>query len=78
MLTTRRRVDGQEIDMTTASTKTAVMADHTVSERTQAMRAAVAALVLGLSVVFGVGFAYPDAMHNATHDSRHTSGFPCH
>ncbi|PCJ89394.1 MAG: cobalt transporter [Hyphomicrobiales bacterium] len=64
--------------MTTVSTKAAVLADQNISERSQSLRAALGALVLGLTVVFGVGFAYPEALHNAAHDSRHASGFPCH
>ncbi len=33
---------------------------------------------IGAFVVFGVGFAHPEALHNAAHDSRHALGFPCH
>jgi cobalt transporter subunit CbtB len=39
---------------------------------------ALAALVLGLLVAFGAGFASPTAIHNATHDTRHAFGLPCH
>ncbi|MYZ49480.1 CbtB domain-containing protein [Propylenella binzhouense] len=39
---------------------------------------AVAALALGLAVVFAAGFATPSALHNATHDTRHAFGLPCH
>ncbi len=39
--------------------------------------AAVAAL-LGLVLLYGVGLAQPLVLHNATHDSRHALGFPCH
>jgi cobalt transporter subunit CbtB len=31
-----------------------------------------------LLVVFGAGFAGPSAIHNATHDTRHAFGLPCH
>lgn len=40
--------------------------------------AAVAAGLLGLVLVWGVGFASPAAVHNAAHDSRHALVFPCH
>ncbi len=39
---------------------------------------ALLALALGLLVVFGAGFASPAAIHNATHDTRHAFGLPCH
>jgi cobalt transporter subunit CbtB len=39
---------------------------------------ALIALVLGILVVFGAGFAYPTVLHNATHDTRHAFGLPCH
>ena len=36
------------------------------------------ALALGLLIVYGAGFAAPAALHNATHDTRHAFGLPCH
>jgi cobalt transporter subunit CbtB len=36
------------------------------------------ALMLGVFVVFGVGFAQPELLHNAAHDTRHAFTFPCH
>ena len=46
----------------------------TVNERT----ACLIAFLLGASMVFAVGFAQIDVLHNGTHDTRHTLGFPCH
>ena len=40
--------------------------------------AGVVCLFLGLFLVAGVGFAGPSAIHNAAHDTRHATGFPCH
>ena len=40
--------------------------------------AGVICLFLGLFMVAGVGFAGPQAIHNAAHDTRHAVGFPCH
>jgi cobalt transporter subunit CbtB len=37
-----------------------------------------AAFVLGLTLIFLVGFAQPAVLHNAAHDSRHALAFPCH
>jgi cobalt transporter subunit CbtB len=39
---------------------------------------AVLALAFGLLVVYGAGFSHPMALHNATHDTRHAFGLPCH
>ncbi len=36
------------------------------------------ALLIGLTLVFGVGFAGEMAIHNGAHDTRHAMGFPCH
>jgi len=48
--------------------------------RTSRLPAAVSALLLGLFILFGVGFAQGqgDVFHNAAHDTRHTMVFPCH
>ena len=35
-------------------------------------------MTLGLGMVFGIGFAGADTVHNAAHDTRHAVGFPCH
>ena len=39
---------------------------------------ALSALLLGSFMVFGVGFAHSEMMHNAAHDGRHAFAFPCH
>lgn len=36
------------------------------------------AAMLGLVIVFGVGFAPSDVVHNAAHDGRHSLSVPCH
>jgi cobalt transporter subunit CbtB len=36
------------------------------------------ALAIGIFVVYTAGFSYPAALHNATHDTRHAFGLPCH
>jgi cobalt transporter subunit CbtB len=46
--------------------------------RSSAVLQAVLAMTLGLFVVFMVGFSHIDAVHNATHDVRHSNAFPCH
>lgn len=39
---------------------------------------AMLAAALGLVLLYGAGFSSMEALHNATHDSRHSAGFPCH
>jgi cobalt transporter subunit CbtB len=48
------------------------------TDRTEALRAAGIALLLGLALIFLTGFAYPEFIHNAAHDTRHSLSFPCH
>lgn len=35
-------------------------------------------MLIGLVVVFGVGFSDMAVAHNAAHDMRHANAFPCH
>jgi cobalt transporter subunit CbtB len=36
------------------------------------------AMLLGAMTIAVVGFSHLDVIHNAAHDTRHSSGFPCH
>ena len=38
----------------------------------------VASMLLGAVIVFGAGFSGISEAHNAAHDMRHASAFPCH
>ena len=38
----------------------------------------IGALLLGLVILYGVGFANMDVAHNAAPDARHAFAFPCH
>jgi cobalt transporter subunit CbtB len=46
--------------------------------RVEAIQPAVWAALLGALIIFSVGFAQPQALHDAAHDSRHAHAFPCH
>src|SRR5262249_34919103 len=59
-----------------ATSTTAPVASTT--QRSEALRAAAVALLLGLGLIFLTGFAYPEVIHNAAHDTRHGLSFPCH
>ena len=39
---------------------------------------AIIAALLGLFMIWCVGFSPISAVHNAAHDVRHSAGFPCH
>jgi cobalt transporter subunit CbtB len=39
---------------------------------------ALTVLFIGLIVIYAVGFSTLPRAHNAAHDARHASGFPCH
>jgi len=47
-------------------------------KRSEAMIAAVLGLLVGSFLIIGVGFAHPQTIHNAAHDTRHSTAFPCH
>ena len=44
----------------------------------QSVFAATIGFLLGMFLLLGVGFAGPDIIHNAAHDTRHANLFPCH
>ena len=50
-------------------------ASVSLSER---LAAAAMAALLGLGIIWGVGFSHVPAWHNAAHDTRHSMAFPCH
>jgi cobalt transporter subunit CbtB len=48
-----------------------------VSVHSKNVQIAMSAL-LGVVILMVVGFAPVEVIHNATHDTRHSTGFPCH
>ncbi|GAB4235981.1 MAG: CbtB-domain containing protein [Methyloligellaceae bacterium] len=40
--------------------------------------AGIVAAIAGLFLLYGVGFAHSDILHNAAHDTRHAITVPCH
>lgn len=46
--------------------------------RQSSTTAAFVTLIFGLALVFTVGFAQSQTLHNAGHDTRHAMAFPCH
>jgi len=46
--------------------------------RSQRLLVTFGSILMGLSLVYFAGFSHLDLVHNAAHDTRHSSGFPCH
>lgn len=57
------------------NTTSATLSSSPVSTR---LATAVGALLIGLFLFVAAGFAGPTVLHNATHDTRHALGLPCH
>ncbi|KJZ49294.1 MULTISPECIES: CbtB domain-containing protein [Pseudomonas] len=53
-------------------------AASTTSTLTQRLATAICASILGACLVYFAGFSHIEAVHNAAHDTRHSSAFPCH
>jgi len=51
---------------------------RTASERTAVLAPVALALLAGLFLLYGAGFARSAALHDAAHDARHAFAFPCH
>lgn len=53
-------------------------ATQTIAKSGSNVLAIIAAGFIGLGVVFIAGHAQSGALHDAAHDVRHATGFPCH
>ena len=42
------------------------------------IKAALMSCALAIGLLYGMGFAPMEALHNAAHDWRHAHNFPCH
>jgi len=49
-----------------------------VSSSNTGFGAAIFAALIGVSMIFMVGVAQSATLHDAAHDLRHATGFPCH
>ncbi len=48
------------------------------TEKTSALLAVLFMTVLGGGLMFAAGHAQSATLHDAAHDMRHATGFPCH
>ncbi len=62
--------DGMENTMTTLN--------QTAAKTTTALMSVLFVALLGGSVLFMAGHAQSQTLHDAAHDVRHSTGFPCH
>ncbi len=62
----------------TASDLRALESPRESTNRLAASAPALFAIILGVFLLYGVGFAQPSAIHDAAHDARHGIAFPCH
>ena len=67
--------DGEGVLIMT--TQTQALAKGTSAVRTE-IAAIFAVALIGLGIVFVAGHAQAGALHDAAHDVRHATGFPCH
>ncbi len=59
------------------------MNQHSTTVATPALSASrwaaiIVPFLFGATLVFLTGFAHPQALHDAAHDTRHALSFPCH
>lgn len=57
--------------------KSAALPSGEISRATN-LAPAIAAALLGIFLIYGVGFVHSETIHNAAHDARHSHAFPCH
>jgi cobalt transporter subunit CbtB len=58
--------------------QTQAIARPAAGSRLSSATQAILAAMLGVFLIWGVGFSPVMAIHNAAHDTRHSNGFPCH
>lgn len=61
-----------------SSTETRAHLSSLAVVSTKRLWPALSAAVLGLVILYGVGIAPTEIVHNAAHDTRHSIAFPCH
>lgn len=55
--------------------------DHSATSRRRSRSSSVARVIaatIGAALLYLAGFAQTEALHDGAHDTRHSSGFPCH
>jgi cobalt transporter subunit CbtB len=52
--------------------------NQTAAKTQTSLMSIVLVALVGATMVFTVGLAHSQTLHDAAHDMRHSSGFPCH
>ena len=60
------------------TTKAQTVKAQATGERTAMIAPVALALLAGLFLLYGAGFAQSATLHAAAHDARHAFAFPCH
>ena len=50
----------------------------TATKTSTGLASIVMVALIGATLVFAAGFANSAVLHDAAHDTRHSTGFPCH
>jgi cobalt transporter subunit CbtB len=61
-----------------AELQTATIVTAGTNSRASRLTATLIGGFLGVILIFGAGFAGPEILHKAAHDSRHAFSLPCH
>lgn len=60
------------------ATTIALSADNQAASSRSGLMAAMFAMVIGVGIIAVTGHVQAAALHDAAHDVRHATGFPCH
>ena len=60
------------------ATTIALTADNHATAGRTGLMSAVFAMIIGVGIVAVTGHVQAAALHDAAHDVRHATGFPCH
>lgn len=50
----------------------------TATKSASGLMSIVLVALIGATIVFAAGLAHSQTLHDAAHDMRHATGFPCH
>ena len=69
----RNRRRGRRLKVTTMTVMT-----QTAAKADTGLPSTILTAALGIGIMFIAGFAGSETLHDAQHDMRHATGFPCH
>ncbi len=64
--------------MNSPTTQTIAPEQTQAQARSGIIATAAFAMLFGIFLIYGAGFANSQIAHNAVHDARHAFSFPCH